>query len=118
MQFDRFTVVLLMLRPDSPQLDDAAAAALQDAHLDHLAKLHENGHLLAAGPFMGGDEEIYRGLCILNVDADKALELCGRDPAVIAGRFSVKILPWMLPGGAVSFSPSRFPHSLAEAMEP
>ena len=53
MEFDEFTVVLLRLRPDAPQLDDEAATALQDAHLSHLAKLHEQGHLLAAG---GGDE--------------------------------------------------------------
>jgi hypothetical protein len=37
MQFDRFTVVLLILRPDAPAQDEAAALALQDAHLAYLA---------------------------------------------------------------------------------
>ena len=37
MKFDRFTIALLILRSDAPGLDDEAAAALQDAHLAHLA---------------------------------------------------------------------------------
>jgi uncharacterized protein YciI len=112
MQFDRFTVVLLVQRPDAPVLDEAAATALQDAHLAHLAKLHEEGYLLAAGPL--GDDQ-FRGLSILNVDPERARELKEADPAVQAGRFSLKVMPWMVPGGAVSFSPTRFPHSVAEA---
>ena len=50
MEFDRYTIALLILRPDAPDLDEEAAAALQDAHMAHLADLHEAGHLLAAGP--------------------------------------------------------------------
>jgi uncharacterized protein YciI len=111
-EFDRFTITLLMLRPDAPVLDEEAAAALQDAHLAHLAGLHEAGYLLAAGPLM---DEQYRGLSILNVDPERALELKSQDPAVIAGRFAVKAMPWMVPGGAMSFSPTRFPRSAAEA---
>jgi hypothetical protein len=41
--FDRFSVAVLVLRDDAPNLDAAAAAALQDAHMDHLADLHEAG---------------------------------------------------------------------------
>ena len=66
LEFDRYTIALLILRPDAPQLDEEAAAALQDAHLAHLADLHEAGHLLAAGPL---SDEKFRGLSILNVDA-------------------------------------------------
>jgi len=112
MQFDRFTVALLILRPDAPQLDDVAAAALQDAHLAHLAELHAAGYLLAAGPL--GDDQ-FRGLSILNVEPERARELKEADPAVQAGRFSVKVMSWMVPGGAASFSPTRFPRSMAEA---
>ena len=112
MQFDHLTVSLLILRADAPELDEEAAAALQDAHLAHLADLHEAGHLLAAGPL---DDEQFRGLSILNVEPDRARELKEQDPAVQMGRFSVKVLPWMVPAGAMSFSPTRFPRSLAEA---
>jgi uncharacterized protein YciI len=112
--FDRFTIALLILRPDAPELDEEAAAALQDAHMAHLADLHEAGHLLAAGPL---DDEELRGLSILNVDQARARELKEEDPAVRAGRFSVKVIPWMVPGGAMSFSPTHFPRSLAEVSQ-
>lgn len=114
MQFDNFTVTLLVLRPDAPELDDEAAAALQDAHLAHLADLHEAGYLLAAGPLLGPPDRELRGLSILNVDPERALALKQEDPAVRAGRFTVRVLPWMVPAGAVSFSPARFPRSVAE----
>ncbi len=116
MQFDRFTIALLIRRPDAPELDEEAAAELQDAHMAHLADLHEAGHLLAAGPLAFDDpSEEFRGLSILRVGPEQARELKAQDPAVKAGRFSVKILPWMVPGGAVSFAPARFPRSAAEA---
>ena len=115
MKFDNFTIVLLILRPDAPKLDEKKSSALQDAHLAYLARLHEDGHLLAAGPLLGrGDHEL-RGLSIFNVEPEKAKELTSRDPAVRAGRFSVKIMPWMVPGGAISFERARFPRSAIEA---
>src|SRR2546428_3381522 len=98
LEFDHYTIALLILRPDAPQLDEEAAAALQDAHMAHLADLHEAGHLLAAGPL---SDEKFRGLSILNVEPERARELKERDPAVQAGRFSVKVMPWLVPGGAI-----------------
>ena len=112
MEFDQLTVTLLVLRPDAPKLDEEAAAALQDAHMAHLADLHEQGHLLAAGPL---SDEKFRGLSILRVDVDEARRLRESDPAVQAGRYSVEVMPWMVPAGAMSFAPTRFPRSLAEA---
>jgi uncharacterized protein len=111
-KFDQFTIVLLVLRLDAPQLDEAAATALQDAHLAHLAELHEAGHLLAAGPL---SDDGFRGLLILNVGADEARRLNEQDPAVRAGRFALKVIPWMVPAGALSYSLTRFPRSIAEA---
>jgi uncharacterized protein len=115
MRFDHYTVTLLVLRDDAPQLDDDAATALQDAHLAHLADLHAAGHLLAAGPLLGPPERAFRGLSILNVDQDEAMRLKQADPAVRAGRFRVVAMPWMVPAGAMSFHPTRFPRSTAEA---
>jgi uncharacterized protein len=37
-----------------------------------------------------------------------------RDPGVVAGRFAVRVVPWMVPGGAVAFASTRFPRSMAE----
>ncbi len=110
-EFDRFTVTWLVLRLDAPVLDEATSAALQDAHMAHLADLHEAGHLLAAGPLF--DDE-FRGLSILNVDPEQARALKEADPAVRAGRYSVKVVPWMVPAGAMTFSAAHFPRSVAE----
>ncbi|TML53432.1 MAG: hypothetical protein E6G21_02575 [Actinobacteria bacterium] len=77
----------------------------------HLADLHEAGHLLAAGPL---SDDKFRGLSILNVEPERARELKEQDPAVQIGRFSVTVIPWMVPAGAMSFARTRFPRSVAE----
>lgn len=111
MEFDRFSIALMILRPDAPQHTEEEANALQDAHMAHLADLKEAGHLLAAGPL---DDPHYRGLSILAVDADRARELKEADPAVEAGRFEVKVIPWLVPEGVIAFPPARLPRSLAD----
>ena len=104
---------LLILRDDAPEWDEETASAMQDAHLDHLANLHEQGHLLAAGP-LGHDR--FRGLSILRVGPDEARTLKEADPAVQAGRFEVVVMPWQVPAGAAHFSPATFPHSVADVV--
>jgi uncharacterized protein len=111
MDFDRFSVALLILRDDAPLLSEEEAAQLQDAHMAHLAELHEAGHLLAAGPLL---DDRYRGFSILKVSPEVAKELKESDPAVQAGRFEVKVMPWLVPGGAMSFSRTVFPRSMSE----
>jgi uncharacterized protein YciI len=113
MQVENYTITLLVHRPDGPQLDEQAAAALQDAHMNHLADLHDAGHLLIAGPLM--DPE-FRGLSILKVDVEKAKQLKEEDPAVRAGLYSIRAIPWMVPAGAMTFSPTHLPRSIAEVM--
>ncbi len=113
MEFDTFTVSLLVLRDDAPDWDDETASAMQDAHLDHLANLHEQGHLMAAGP-LGHDT--FRGLSILGVPPDEARALKEADPAVQAGRFDVVVVEWQVPAGAIQFTPTRFPHSIADVV--
>jgi uncharacterized protein len=111
MEFDRLTITLLVLRQDAPAMTEAEADRLQDAHMSHLADLHEAGQLLAAGPLM---DDHYRGHSILNVPPEMAKELAERDPAVQAGKYDVHVMPWMVPAGAVTFSPTHFPRSMAE----
>ncbi len=118
MEFDRYTVVLLLRRDDAPKLDAAAEDSLQDAHLDYLATLHEAGRVLAAGPTPGPEDRMIRGITILNVPPDEARRMTERDPAVRAGRFALEIFSWLVPKGAMSFAPVRFPHSMAEAEGP
>ena len=112
MEFDRFTITLLIANPDAPELDEAAAEELQDAHMAHLANLHVAGVLLAAGPL---SDPRLRGLSILNVDPGQARELKEADPAVQAGLYTIQAIPWMVPAGAMSFAPAFFPRSIADA---
>ena len=114
MQFDTYTITLLLLRDDAPQLSEAEEVALQDAHMAHLADLHEAGHLLAAGPVLGEPDRKLRGFSILNVDPERALELKSADPAVRAGRYRIEAHAWTLPSGLMSFTPSHLPRSVAE----
>jgi uncharacterized protein len=112
-EFDRFSVALLVRRPDAPVLDDEAAAALQDAHMAYLSDLHDAGHLLAAGPV--GDDEI-AGLSILSVPPDEARALKEADPAVQAGCYTLTVAEWLVPGGAIAFTPTHLPRSMAEVL--
>jgi uncharacterized protein len=115
-EFDRFTIALLLTNPEAPELDDETAAAVQDAHLAHLADLHAAGVLLAAGPLSDPDGRV-RGLAILNVDQDEARRLNEQDPAVEAGVFRIQTLPWLVPAGALSLASAFFPRSVADVTE-
>ncbi len=64
--------------------------------------------LAGPGPLPVAADRRFRGLCIFRVDAEQARQLSERDPAVRAGLFAVEVLPWMVPSGAVAFSPTRF----------
>jgi uncharacterized protein YciI len=110
-RFDLFTIALLTLRDDAPQLDEEAAAALQDSHMAYNADLHEAGHLLAAGPL--ADARL-RGLSVWSVEPERVRLLREEDPGVRAGRLSGEVLRWMVPDGTVAFSPTRLPRSVAE----
>jgi uncharacterized protein len=111
MEFDRFTISLLVsgANPNT--------AELQDAHLAHLASLHDAGALLAAGPLSDPAGEL-RGLSVLAVDLDEARRLKEDDEAVRAGVFSVRVLEWQVPAGAMSFSPTFFPRSMKDVLAP
>ena len=116
MEFEHYTIVLLVTNPDAPAFDEKERARLQDAHMNHLANLHEAGHLLAVGPLSDPDGEL-RGLSIMNVDPDRARELEEADPAVRAGIFLVRVIPWTVPPGALHFTPTHVPRSVAEVLE-
>jgi uncharacterized protein len=114
MDFDQLTIILLERRSDAAEMSPEQLDALQDAHMAHLADLHEAGHLLAAGPLLD-PHSLFRGLSILAVGVEEARVLEERDPAVLAGMFRIIVLPWMVPAGAMTFTPTRFPRSMSEA---
>jgi hypothetical protein len=113
MDFDRLTITVLALGDDAPGLTQQEDAR-QDTHMARLAGLHQarapagcwpaaRPHLTALGlvhPFAGVEE---------------ARALKERDPAVRAGKYRIIALPWMVPAGAMTFSPTTFPRSTPEA---
>jgi uncharacterized protein len=114
MEFDRFTIGLLILRADAPKLSEEEENALQDAHMAHTAKLHDEGHLLAAGPILGAPNRELRGLSIYNGSPDEVKALADKDHGVLVGRYAHQFFPWIVPKGAVSFAHTRLPRSMAE----
>jgi len=114
MKFDKFTVALLIVREDAPKLSEQEENALQDAHMTYLAKLHEEGHILAAGPILGPKDREIRGLSIYKGSPDEVRTLAGQDPGVREGRYRHQLLDWVVPEGTLSLSRARFPRSMAE----
>ncbi|MEU4288879.1 YciI family protein [Kribbella sp. NPDC026596] len=117
MRFDRYTVIVLTLRPDPPVLSDEQATELQNRHLAYGAGLQERGLVLARGPLTDQDDDRFRGFSIWSVDQETARAHAEADPAVRAGRLAVHVMTWMMPAGNLTFAKVRPPHSLAEAME-
>jgi uncharacterized protein len=116
MRFDRYTVILLTLRPDAPVMTDDQAAELQDRHMAHGADLQDRGLVLARGPLTDQDDERFRGFSIWSVDATTAREHAEADPAVRAGRLAVNVMTWMMPTGNLQFAKVQAPRSIAEAV--
>jgi uncharacterized protein YciI len=120
MDFDRYTVVLLVTPEQPPELSEEEADRLQDAHLAHLAHLRDEGVLVAAGPVWAEDEEeeagrpYHRGISIMRCDVEEALRLKGEDPAVQAGVFELVALPWLVPAGAIVAGEAMFPRSMED----
>lgn len=115
MQFDRYTVILLTLRPDAPAMTDAEATALQDRHLAHGADMQDRGLVLARGPLTDQDDERYRGFSIWSVDQETARAHAEADPAVQAGRLAVNVMTWLMPTGNLHFTKVHPPRSTTEA---
>lgn len=83
--------------------------------MSHLADLHEAGVLVAAGPLLGDADRSLRGMSLLTVEPEEARRLKEADPAVQAGLYEIQVFPWMVPSGAISFAPTTFPRSVAQA---
>jgi uncharacterized protein YciI len=83
-----------LVRGSSTAQSGEAAAEIQKGHLAYMSKLHEQGKLLVAGPFM--DDSPTRGIVIYRVGTvDDAKALAAEDPAVKAGRLVLDAHPWM-----------------------
>jgi len=100
-EFDTYELILLVRPADQPKLDDAAARALGLAHLGHFRKMHAAGFLKVAGPI---DDDEIAGICLYQAGSvERARMLAQDDPAVRAGRFVVRAMPWYTQKGALAW---------------
>jgi uncharacterized protein YciI len=92
-EMKQYYMVFLIKGPNRNQ-DSATAAIIQKAHLENIGKLHEAKKLVVAGPFL--DDQNMRGIFIFDVATEKeVIDLLNTDPAIIAGRLTYEIHPWM-----------------------
>lgn len=75
-------------------LDSAAAAELQMAHMENINKMAEDGKLVLAGPFYGEESGELRGIYIFDATMEEAKELTNSDPAVQEGSLIMELIPW------------------------
>ena len=79
---------------------------------------HRSGEVLALGVNWSpiGFRRQNLGFPRFEVSTVRARALKASDPAVQVGKYAVIAVPWMVPAGAMSFSPARFPRSASEAL--
>lgn len=104
MELDTFQLVLLKRPAERAELPEDEVNRLQAAHIAHLTRMAEEGHLVAAGPFGDQEDESLRGLALYRVGSvEEARRLAEADPAVEAGRLEVEVMTWYTEKGAVAF---------------
>lgn len=88
----QYVMAFLKTGPNRDQ-DSATAAQIQNAHLENIGRMAENGDLLLAGPFL--DNSDIKGIYIFNVSSlEEAKKLTDSDPAIKAGRLVMELKPW------------------------
>lgn len=94
----------LCLLKKGPRRDQEGeeAALIQQAHLDHLAKLAADRKICMAGPF-AGDGDILGILIFSTPTLEEAQRLADSDPAVQVGRLIPEIHPWWAAVGSQLF---------------
>jgi len=100
---EAFELVLLRRADDPPDYPDDELERIQREHLDYHAKLRVSGEIVTNGPVVDQPDPSLRGLAFYRTGSlDRARNLAGADPAVLAGRLVVEIMTWYCPPGTMS----------------
>jgi len=90
----RMYVMAFLKEGPNRDLDSAASAELQRAHLDNITRMADEGKLSVAGPF-AADGNPVRGIYIFNVKSiEEARALTETDPAIKAGSLEMELREW------------------------
>ena len=86
-------VIGFLFRGPNRVEDEKESDRLQRAHLANIARLHAEGKIILAGPFL--DKTDLRGVFLFDVETvEEAKALCDTDPAIQAGSLRVELHPW------------------------
>lgn len=86
-------VMAFLKKGPNRDLDSAATAQLQEAHLKNIFRMADEGKLVIAGPFL--DDTEIRGIYIFDVPTvEEAQKLTATDPAIKAGSLVMELHPW------------------------
>lgn len=92
-----YTFVMLK-RGENTSQDAREKATIQKKHMEYIGFMADSGHLNVAGPFM--DDGFWRGILIFNsTDTVKIRQMVEKDPAVMAGRLTFEMHPWLTQRG-------------------
>jgi uncharacterized protein YciI len=93
-------LVLLFRGPNQTPMGEREIQSHQEAHLDYLDGLLEQGSVVIEGPLDGGDD--LRSIVVLNVPTTAEAErLMREDPWVRIGRLRAEVHPWSIPDGVL-----------------
>ena len=88
----QYFIAFLKSGPNRNQSEEEAAK-LQEAHLNHLQRMYDEGYADISGPF--GDDGDIRGITIYSTPTLKMADsLANLDPMVKAGRLTIEVHPW------------------------
>ncbi len=91
-ELKQYFFVMLTKGPTRDQ-DSAAAAKIQEGHMNNIRRLADLGKILVAGPF--GDDGDWLGIFIFDCKTkEEVISYLKTDPAIAAGRLNYDIRPW------------------------
>lgn len=102
-EFESSTLLFFLRTSSPPELDEPTRERIQQAHLDSLTALTEQGIVVTAGPFDEQTDANFRGLCAMTVPPAKAVAIMASDPAVKAGLLRCEAVTWYRFKGFAAF---------------
>ena len=93
-------VIAFLKSGSNNDLSEEESMKLQQAHMDNIGRLSDEGKLVLAGPFL--DDTELRGIYIFDVETvEEAKKLTESDPAIQQGVLIMELHPWYVSAGVM-----------------